>query len=53
VDGDGRSGRRGVLREYTAGRRADSDEELEAEIARTEVAIDDCFWRRAKRVGKR
>jgi hypothetical protein len=27
----------------------DSDEELEAEIARTEAAIDDCFRRRAKR----
>ncbi len=30
----------------------DSDEELEAEMARTEKkAIDDCFWRRAKRAG--
>jgi hypothetical protein len=28
-----------------------SDEELEAEIARTEKAIDDCFRRRAKRAG--
>jgi hypothetical protein len=29
----------------------DSDEELEAMIARTEAAIDDCFRRRSKRVG--
>ncbi len=29
----------------------DSDEELEAEITRTEKAINDCFWRRAKRAG--
>jgi hypothetical protein len=29
----------------------DSDKELEADIARTEKAIDDCFWRRAKRAG--
>jgi hypothetical protein len=29
----------------------DSDEELEAEIARTEKAIDDCFRRRTKRAG--
>jgi hypothetical protein len=29
----------------------DSDEELEAEIAMTEKAINDCFWRRAKRAG--
>ncbi len=29
-----------------------SDAELEAEIARTEKAIDDCFRRRAKRAGK-
>ncbi len=29
----------------------DSDEELEAEITRTERARDDCFWRRAKRAG--
>jgi hypothetical protein len=29
----------------------DSDEELEAEIARMEKAIDDCFQRRAKRAG--
>jgi hypothetical protein len=31
--------------------RFDSDEELEAEIARTERAIDNCSWRRAKRAG--
>jgi hypothetical protein len=29
--------------------KSDSDEELEAEIARTEKAIDECFQRRAKR----
>ncbi len=29
----------------------DSDVELEAEIARTERAIDDCFRRRARRAG--
>jgi hypothetical protein len=28
-----------------------SDAELEAEIARTEEAIDECFWSRAKRAG--
>jgi hypothetical protein len=31
--------------------RSDSEEELEAEIARTEKAINDCFRRRAKRAG--
>ncbi len=29
----------------------DSDKELEAKIARTEAAIDNCFQRRATRVG--
>ncbi len=48
--GGRRRRRGGTLREHGAGGR-DSDEELAAEIARTEKAIDNCYRRRARRAG--
>jgi hypothetical protein len=52
MDGDGRRQEEEVVFMNTlrAGE-PDSDEELEAEIEKTERAIDDCFRRRAKRAG--
>jgi hypothetical protein len=51
MDEDGGRGGGGVLHEHGVAEEVDSDAKLEAEIERTEKAIDDCFRRRARRAG--
>jgi hypothetical protein len=51
MDGNGRGRRGDIFVNALQVEELDSDKELEAEIARTEAAGNDCLRRRAKRVG--